>query len=44
VRLKREKFEALSSPSTKGKGPVKPIISHQGKPADKPDTVTSPTI
>ena len=37
VRLKREKFEALSSPATKdptkpGKGPAKPVISHKGVP------------
>lgn len=44
VRLKREKFEALSSPSMKGKGPAKPVISHKGVPVEKPDTVTRPTI
>ena len=43
VRLKREKFEALSSPSTKGKGPAKPVISHKGIPVERPDTVTRPT-
>lgn len=43
VRLKREKFEALSSPSMKGKGPAKPVISHKGVPVEKPDTVTRPT-
>jgi NosR/NirI family nitrous oxide reductase transcriptional regulator len=38
VRLKREKFEALSSPATRGptkqgKGPPKPpIITHKGAP------------
>lgn len=38
VRLKREKFEALSSPATRGpskpgKGPPKPpVITHQGEP------------
>ncbi|MGB3899970.1 MAG: 4Fe-4S binding protein [Mesorhizobium sp.] len=31
VRLKREKFEALSSPATRGKGPAKPpVITHKG--------------
>lgn len=43
VRLKREKFEALSSPSMKAKGPAKPVISHKGVPVEKPDTVTRPT-
>ncbi|MEX0406711.1 4Fe-4S binding protein [Aquibium sp. LZ166] len=43
VRLKREKFQALSSPSMKGKGPAKPVISHKGAPVEKPDTVTRPT-
>ncbi|MBX3572287.1 MAG: regulatory protein NosR [Mesorhizobium sp.] len=43
VRLKREKFEALSSPATRGGGPAKPVISHKGKPVDMPDTVTRPT-
>jgi NosR/NirI family nitrous oxide reductase transcriptional regulator len=42
VRLKREKFEALSSPSMKGKGPTKPVISHKGVPVEKPDTVMRP--
>ena len=33
VRLKREKFEALSSPSTRGKGPATPpVISRNGVP------------
>ena len=44
VRLKREKFEALSSPSMKGKGPATPVISHKGVPIEMPDTVTRPTI
>nr|WP_295464329.1 NosR/NirI family protein [Mesorhizobium sp.] len=43
VRLKREKFEALSSPATRGGGPAKPVISHSGKPVEMPDTVTRPT-
>jgi len=41
VRLKREKFEALSSPATRGKGPAKPpVISHKGVPvaASQKDT------
>jgi NosR/NirI family nitrous oxide reductase transcriptional regulator len=33
VRLKREKFAALSSPATRGKGPSKPpVITHKGEP------------
>ena len=44
VRLKREKFEALSSPAVKGKGPAKTVISHKGTPVAKPDTVTRPTV
>ncbi|MFH1794555.1 MAG: 4Fe-4S binding protein [Pseudomonadota bacterium] len=43
VRLKREKFEALSSPATRGGGPAKPVISHKGNPIERPDTVTRPT-
>lgn len=43
VRLKREKFEALSSPSMKGKGPARPVISHKGIPVEPPDAVTRPT-
>lgn len=43
VRLKREKFEALSSPSMKGKGPAKPVFSHNGIPVEKPDAVMPPT-
>ncbi len=35
VRLKREKFEALSSPATRGKGPAKPpVITHRGEPVE----------
>lgn len=46
VRLKREKREALSSPSMRsdkdgGAGPDKPIITHKGKPLGKP--VREPT-
>ncbi|WP_262266337.1 NosR/NirI family protein [Microvirga yunnanensis] len=52
VRLKREKREALSSPSMRqskdgGQGPAKPIITHKGKvvgtPTDAPDTANVPT-
>jgi len=52
VRLKREKREALSSPSMRqskdgGRGPAKPIITHKGKvvgtPTDAPDTANVPT-
>ena len=42
VRLKREKFEALSSPATRGGGPAKPVISHKGNPVERPDAVTRP--
>ncbi len=35
VRLKREKFQALSSPSTRGEGPAKPVITHKGKPVER---------
>ncbi|WP_262268343.1 NosR/NirI family protein [Microvirga yunnanensis] len=52
VRLKREKREALSSPSMRqikdgSQGPAKPIITHKGKvigtPADAPTTADVPT-
>jgi NosR/NirI family transcriptional regulator, nitrous oxide reductase regulator len=52
VRLKREKREALSSPSMRqikdgGSGPVKPVITHKGKavgmPTDAPTTADVPT-
>lgn len=52
VRLKREKREALSSPSMRqikdgGAGPAKPIITHKGKvvgtPTDTPTTADVPT-
>ncbi len=52
VRLKREKRDALSSPSMRGikdggKGPVKPIVTHKGKvvgaPTDEPITAEVPT-
>lgn len=52
VRLKREKREALSSPSMRqskdgGSGPAKPIITHKGKvvgtPTDEPNTADVPT-
>lgn len=37
VRLKREKFERLSSPATRGPGPVPPVITHRGVAIEKPD-------
>nr|ACF98095.1 putative NosR [uncultured bacterium 1042] len=43
VRLKREKFVALSAPSGGGKGPIRPVISHKGVPIDRPDTITRST-
>jgi NosR/NirI family nitrous oxide reductase transcriptional regulator len=43
VRLKREKFERLSSPATKGAGPAEPVISHKGVPIRKPESTTGPT-
>ena len=48
VRLKREKREALSSPSMRGvkdggPGPAKPIITHMGKPVREPTTADVPT-
>ena len=46
VRLKREKREALSSPSMRGskergQGPAKPIITHMGSPVRGTDWPTS---
>lgn len=44
VRLKREKFEALSSPTTRGKGPAKPpVITHKGAPVKVLEKDTSAT-
>jgi len=43
VRLKREKFQALSSPSTPTKGPTKPVISHKGVIVDRPGASAPPT-
>lgn len=43
VRLKREKFQALSSPATSGRGPAKPVISHKGIPVERPETVAGPS-
>jgi Regulator of nitric oxide reductase transcription len=48
VRLKREKREALSSPTMRGdkdggKGPAKPVITHMGKPIREPSTADVPT-
>jgi NosR/NirI family nitrous oxide reductase transcriptional regulator len=37
VRLKREKFERLSSPATRGPGPAPPVITHRGVAIEKPD-------
>lgn len=41
VRIKREKFEALSSPSTRGKGPTPPVISRNGVPVARGQSSTS---
>ena len=48
VRLKREKREALSSPSMRGskeggQGPAKPLITHMGKPVREPSAADVPT-
>ncbi|TGQ72950.1 MULTISPECIES: NosR/NirI family protein [unclassified Mesorhizobium] len=43
VRLKREKFEALASPSSRGKGPAKPVIAFKGKPIEQSSPVPSST-
>jgi NosR/NirI family nitrous oxide reductase transcriptional regulator len=48
VRLKRERFNALSSPSIRSdkdgrKGPAKPVVTHQGKPLREPTTADIPT-
>ena len=44
VRLKREKFEALSSPATRGKGPPRPpIVTHRGEPVEAAAKVDSAT-
>jgi NosR/NirI family nitrous oxide reductase transcriptional regulator len=42
VRLKREKFEALSSPPTRSQGPAKTVISHNGKPVGRPHVAAGP--
>jgi NosR/NirI family nitrous oxide reductase transcriptional regulator len=47
VRLKREKREALSSPSMRqikegGKGPAKPVITHMGKPVQDDSPAEAP--
>ena len=39
VRLKREKFERLSSPSMRGGGPVPPVITHKGAVIERSDPV-----
>ena len=45
IRLKREKRNALSpAPSgAGGKGPVRPVITHAGKPIEKPAKADEPT-
>ncbi|MGO4677749.1 4Fe-4S binding protein [Bosea sp. 2YAB26] len=48
VRLKREKRDALTSPSMRGNkdggaGPAKPIITHMGNPVGKPATAPPST-
>ena len=43
VRMKREKFQALSSPATRGRGPGKPVILHKGAPVERPNAETQPT-
>ena len=44
VRLKREKFEALSSPATRGKGPpAPPVVTHRGVPVEASAKDTSAT-
>lgn len=37
VRLKREKFEALTSPATRSPGGKRPVITHAGKPISSLD-------
>ncbi|WP_244607312.1 NosR/NirI family protein [Bosea sp. CS1GBMeth4] len=48
VRLKRERRDALSSPSVRqskegGRGPAKPAITHMGKPIRDADPAEAPT-
>lgn len=48
VRLKRERRDALSSPSVRqskegGRGPAKPTITHMGKPIQDADPAEAPT-
>ena len=43
VRLKREKFQALSSPAMSSKGPAKTVISHKGIPVERPETNPGPS-
>ena len=46
IRLKREKRNAISPPPSRtdgGKGPARPIITHSGKPIEKPATADEPT-
>jgi NosR/NirI family nitrous oxide reductase transcriptional regulator len=47
VRLKRERRDALSSPSMRqikegGKGPAKPVITHMGKPVQDDSPAEAP--
>ncbi len=37
VRLKREKFMALSTPASRGEGQTKTVVTHKGKPIGKKD-------
>ncbi|GHD07610.1 4Fe-4S binding protein [Tianweitania populi] len=41
VRLKREKFMALSTPASRGEAPAKPVITHKGVPIAKTDQPAS---
>lgn len=43
VRLKREKFQRLSSPAAGAKGPPEVAITHKGAPIAKPDRAPQPT-
>ncbi|HTN63910.1 MAG TPA: 4Fe-4S binding protein [Devosia sp.] len=44
VRLKRDKFVALSSPATRGQGPAKTIITHNGKSIKRPSSAGEPNV
>ena len=43
VRLKREKYERLSSPSMRSDGPARPVITHKGTPVTKPEAAADTT-